>query len=136
MSLIALAYGGLRALSITSHIGEETMRKHILQQPNVAICGQMPQDLIVLKGDTSGGKFRLIASFDDEKVRKFQGTNVTREELGDRLFGALKEAAVDFDTHANAMVPYGLVHDRTARSSSVVETRLKAEAARVAAAGS
>ena len=129
MSLIALAYGGLRALMSKKGLSEAGLRSHILGQQNVAVCGRLPQDLLVLKGDTSGGKLQLVLGFDDAKVRQFQPTTLSKEDLGKAL-AAVGEAMQDFDLHADAMIPYGLIHDATARGSSVVAGRIDAEVKR------
>lgn len=132
MSLIALAYGGLRALLITNSLGEADLRGGILETKNVLTSGRRP-DLFTLKGVVGAdGSRNLMVVFDDAKTRQFQPTNLSKEDLGTRLFAVLKEAAFDFDTHAGAMVPYALVHNTAARSSTTVQKRLQAaEAARI-----
>jgi hypothetical protein len=131
MSLIALAYGGLRALLITNSLGEADLRGAILQTDNMLVSGRKP-DLFSLKGVVGDdGSRNVVVVFEESKVHAFQKSSLSRDELGVRLFGAVKTAAADFDAHANAMVPYALINNPTARQSPVVQQRLQAEAARV-----
>ncbi len=126
MSLIALAYAGLRAMLVLDHLDEPTLRGAIGGRPTQLVSGQRPRDLFVLRGVHGEPAGNLAVTFDEAVQRKFHPAPDGKQDVAARLADALKTALDDFARLADAWVPYALVYDQNARASSLVAERLKA----------
>lgn len=126
MSLIALAYCGLRAMLVLDHLDEATLRGAIGGQPTQLVCGQRPTQLFVLRGVHGDPNGKLAVMFDEAVQQKFHRAPDDKQAVATRLADAVKAAHEDFSILADAWVPYALIYDQNTRASSLVAERVKA----------
>lgn len=139
ISLSALASMTLSNLLVLQNVSEEALRRGVMNLDDnapVAICGRRPENLFVLRGTVDDHGPAISLSFDDDVVRDFVPTNGSRDEIAAGLAKAFIAGRDDFMAYANASVPYGLIYDRQARTSPLIEQRVVAHEQRQKAAAS